>query len=705
MGLNPGLDGPYTLTFRACDAAGNCGEASIRIIYERPEPPPEIRRFWVEVNQGVQNRLFEVYGPGHPSQAISDIPIVPGKDMVVRYYLLADGGDRQDFSATLRLYVEREDGSSFTRKIRPNAGISSISVPQDPGDDVARDRLLLQMRADLSRTLNYVIPGSYLDEAEFIELKLTTTSGLLTGGTQLTLHRPVLLGLNIIRVTSSRTGFTDTQTIDTQIISMTNYLEAAFPVRDVLILSRRDYEWGGPSIFDDIFRDVCSSLLFDVSWLFALDDVPIRFPPSVDPTFITTLGVAQNLRACGGVAYLGDPDDDTYRTGGTALTTPFGDTAAHEIGHTIGFVHVSNNHGEARGGDWEDWTRWGYSHGQISPSTGLRGNFGIIPEPPSPSNNGQWGLTLVDPCPTSSLSERLPSCTLPTLPNDTQYPHELMSYGTYTGTLGSLATSRNRWISSLTYGRVYNAIRYGRLEPPVDPQTALLENSIQSASEERVEALLIGGVILEDGMIELLPLLRKPLPPSMVDDNQDGPYTLELQDANGNILLTYAFDATKVADGNGPTDFIREVVPYVEGMKGLVIKRDGQVLLEKEASPNAPQVRITTPNGGEDWQSGTQIIRWEAGDADDDPVSFLVQYSPDDGRSWQGIALVRPGDPLEASIDVGELIPGHKAIIRVTASDGFNTTVDQSDDFFSVGTGSKIYLPVILHEFDPGTGN
>jgi hypothetical protein len=119
--------------------------------------------------------------------------------------------------------------------------------------------------------------------------------------------------------------------------------------------------------------------------------------------------------------------------------------------------------------------------------------------------------------------------------------------------------------------------------------------------------------------------------------------------------------------------------------KYLLIKKEGQVIFEQEASRNAPQVKVISPTGGEIMKSGVHKIVWEASDADGDPLSFLVQFSPDGGQTWEGVTIRRPGNPLEAELRVEEYPASRAGIIRVTASDGLNTTFDLSDGYFSLG--------------------
>ena len=104
------------------------------------------------------------------------------------------------------------------------------------------------------------------------------------------------------------------------------------------------------------------------------------------------------------------------------------------------------------------------------------------------------------------------------------------------------------------------------------------------------------------------------------------------------------------------------------------------MLASVTASPNLPQVTITFPNGGET-VSGTTIT-WTAGDADQDNLTYTVQYSSNGGASWQTLVVDWPGTSY--TVPDGILAGSTQAMIRIIVSDGFHTTQDTSDAPFTV---------------------
>ena len=96
-----------------------------------------------------------------------------------------------------------------------------------------------------------------------------------------------------------------------------------------------------------------------------------------------------------------------------------------------------------------------------------------------------------------------------------------------------------------------------------------------------------------------------------------------------------------------------------------------------------PVVTVLSPNGGEIWNAtDAYTITWAASDGDGDPLAYSVLYGSD-GSSWVpvGVSITQ----TQLAVDAAELAGGNAARIRVLASDGINTSSDESDSVFTVG--------------------
>lgn len=690
-------NGSYTVTVQACDGEGNCAEATRKFNITLPEPTPvpiAVMTEWVEVNQGVQSRLCDpAFINCNDISSVLPPPIPSGKDTVVRYYLFGQGGPRANFSSALQLTVFLEDGTILSRTISPNvvaAGTTTpllAQVPADPGDDDSRRRLTLEMRADPSKTLNFVIPGDMLENAETMQIGLRDVPGIL----QIEMT-PLRLGLNVVRYPSAPSP-ADIQT------AVVPYLEHGYPVSEVRVLSNRT--WSvllGCSIFDPCDDGDPSCDIQDAAWTaFGGGDAPARFRTS-DPHVTMTIVVIPGVRGCADGDTDMDDGDDRY--GGVAVIAPTGNDAAHEIGHLMNLGHAGCAHGEASGGGCE--SSWPWPHGLLGhtfedPPTRFD-DFGVIPlsvpgSPPTGTSAGLWSIWMVDPCPAPDFASRRPTCVPDQGAMVDNLTHDFMSYGGGGPPAGfPYPADQDVWFSARNYNRLYRAIccRGGGT------------SAIAGFPEEspRVEALLIVGVLRPDGSADLRPLVRKAVPASLLEGAPTGTHTLRLLGAGNQVLYERSF--TPMHRAHTASETIHEAVPYVAGLERVLILDGNDVLIDEQASEHAPMVEVMSPNGSEVLAAGTHNVAWTASDADGDALSFLVQYSPDGGETWQPIALLPPGQSMQAQLVVDELPPGTNGLVRVNASDGINTGSDLSDCPFSLGSSSP---PVDCQDGPTGDAN
>jgi hypothetical protein len=168
-------------------------------------------------------------------------------------------------------------------------------------------------------------------------------------------------------------------------------------------------------------------------------------------------------------------------------------------------------------------------------------------------------------------------------------------------------------------------------------------------------------------------------------------YHVRLLDAANTVLADQSFipsdNDTHAEDGVPTASFVLTFPAPAGTVAKAQLMIDSQVVATMAPGTSAPTVSITSPAGGEA-MSDSMTVSWQASDADaGDRLHYTVQYSPDMGQSWVAVAsdIVNPaaGNTMSLELKTLSALAGSStgSLIRVLASDGYNTTVATSQPF------------------------
>lgn len=249
-----------------------------------------------------------------------------------------------------------------------------------------------------------------------------------------------------------------------------------------------------------------------------------------------------------------------------------------------------------------------------------------------------------------------------------KYSYDFMSYA---------GDETNKWISLYTWRALEAQLPLAALSAGAGVASPV--NFRQTETDFLVASgrLSPEAVTIDDGVFHLS------LASDSADTLPDGPYSLEMLAADGTVLRLRTFGPA--SDSNGDPDrsgsfLLRE--PWVAGTAAVVIRYEGNEMARRTMSANAPSVHLVQPNGGETWEAGAQVVQWEASDPDGDPLQTMIEYSIDDGATWQTMGMIEAGTSL--TMDPSYLPGSSAARIRVVVSDGLQTSSDASDTAFTV---------------------
>ncbi len=313
----------------------------------------------------------------------------------------------------------------------------------------------------------------------------------------------------------------------------------------------------------------------------------------------------------------------------------------HEAGHTLGLKHTDFT-GDGKSGQ----ESCSDANNNTIPCTRLEGDGSLSFIKNQYDPNAAYGFDING----SSPTQIYPAKTA-----------DFMSYG------------RPRWVSRATYTQLYNLFKTGGSSPEelmerpnvvTAAQTVLIDGSIQlNGGSGQINSVYIsnttGTAVLPTG----------------------GAYALRLENAQGGQIASYSFTPSFGSENQTVGTFSFQL-PWDPNTRRIVLLRNGLILASRQASANAPTVHVTSPNGGETLSGSSATFTWTASDQDGDTLAYLLEYSTDNGGTWKPLAVNWKSTSF--AVNPTNLAGSNQALFRVTASDGFNTTADQSDAVFTV---------------------
>jgi hypothetical protein len=308
-------------------------------------------------------------------------------------------------------------------------------------------------------------------------------------------------------------------------------------------------------------------------------------------------------------------------------------TAAHELGHTFGLWAT---------GDCEEY------YPACNPD--IKDNFG---------NYAATGLFVDERIPLKITNNRKVYCFMGA------YDQQDIGRPEY-------------WIDTTDYSKILDV-----------SDLVTLQSDYQTGDTAETRVILASGIFDVDGTVTLSDwyLLNE----AELSKLGSGPYAFEYRDAGGNLVHSVNFDVAFASAGVllDQAPFVI-TIPYMEGVAEIAITRKGVPLAVKQISAHTPIVTVLTPNGGE-MLDGIVPIQWSGDDADQDPLSYAALVSPDNGITWETLAIDVEGSNY--IWDTSQYPPGSQYRIKIIATDGFNTGEDISD--FSFTIPRSIYLPFV----------
>lgn len=239
-----------------------------------------------------------------------------------------------------------------------------------------------------------------------------------------------------------------------------------------------------------------------------------------------------------------------------------------------------------------------------------------------------------------------------------RYYHDVMDY------------CDKQWIAPFHYKKLFSANS--------TPQTSV------AVIQAEQNYLLASGQVNKDNTVEWMPFWQLTMASEPTNPPAGMDYCLEQRDGSETKLTSrcfdlsfYNFETYRQTDA----DIFSVYLPLDANTASVVLMKGAQELSRMTVSDHAPTVVLDSPNGGEMLSESVEL-RWTGNDQDGDDLTYNLYYSPDDGVSWQPVAV----DITETSyiLDLSLLAGSSHGRMRIKASDGFLTASDDTDGTITV---------------------
>ncbi len=218
----------------------------------------------------------------------------------------------------------------------------------------------------------------------------------------------------------------------------------------------------------------------------------------------------------------------------------------------------------------------------------------------------------------------------------------------------------NQWISDYTYNGLYGAMMWNG------------KQRTRMVAPAGAELLGVYGIILPEADVADIHLVQQFDTGAMIPELIPGDYAIRLRGVNGALLAEYAFTPDG-GDGSEPEDepylAFGQIVEWVAGTAviQIVTLTNSAVLGETAVSANPPQISNVVLQRPSNPVAGTVTLAWSATDADNDDLTFDIQYSRNAGIEFRPVLLGVTGSSAQIDMDA---LGGGIGLFRVTVSDG-----------------------------------
>lgn len=244
------------------------------------------------------------------------------------------------------------------------------------------------------------------------------------------------------------------------------------------------------------------------------------------------------------------------------------------------------------------------------------------------------------------------------------------------------------WISPYTYEGLQLSF------PPVGPSPRLSKGHQHHGAEFR-DQLFLGLTVFRNGLVELKPSFHYPSSP-VEQHGIETRYAVELRDGYNRPLQAerLLLSISEVETDDAALEFYVPIF-FPQQATRIVVTCGGKgecthkEIFSADIAPEPPKVAF---RGWEHCEivSGRKRIVWEASNAVEKTLYFLLRFSPDGGKSWR--VIMPRTTKREFEVDFDRLPAGKQCLLQVLASEGIRTACAVTPAFTVPGRPREVIV-------------
>jgi hypothetical protein len=209
--------------------------------------------------------------------------------------------------------------------------------------------------------------------------------------------------------------------------------------------------------------------------------------------------------------------------------------------------------------------------------------------------------------------------------------------------------------------------------------------------------IYISGMLNPDGTGIFYPFESFDFNSNAATEPQEKHYKIVYEDKIGKTISEFNFEPNGYDIDKSQSLFFSLTLPFDKDAEHIKLLHDNKEIAVRSKSPNAPVLDISSLSNISELK-GKLTLSWKASDADGDPLIYSVDYSTNNGNSWMPMRVLLSQPSTEVDAD---FLPGtNQGLLRVSVSDGFNTSTSQISHVISVSKKKPeiTMLPLISSE-------